>query len=189
MLVRNSILHRKNMISSTHITLLRCNFYFSSLTHTQIHELIVDVRHDNENDLSKSEDEKTHRDDKTSKINDEEKTLQRNDNDMNASIRRTAKRRRFAIEKKLSLKRHIKRHRFSSLFFSNEKNETRFESNTNSYAFVKSYRIFNLANVFVFSFSFDRERKSRFNKNCDNIDKMCRQHSFSRTMIVYEQQC
>ena len=189
MFVKSFILHRKNMISSTHIIFLHCNFYLSFSIHTQIHESIVDIDHDNENDFSRSENEKAHRDDKASKVNDERKTLQKNDKNMNVSIRRTTKRRRFAIEKKFSLKRHIKLHRFSSSFSSNEEDETKFESNTNNYAFVKSYRIFNLASVFVLSLSFDRERKSKFNKNCDSIDKMCRQHSLSRTMIVYEQQC
>ena len=133
---------------------MHCNFYFSSTIHTQIHESIVEIRHDNENDRLKNEDEKIHRNNKASKINNEEKTLQKNNNDMNILIRRTTKKRRFAIKKKFSLKRRIKRHRFSSSFFSNEKNETKFESNINNYAFVELYRIFNFANVFFFYFFF-----------------------------------
>ena len=187
---RNSILHQKNEISSLHITSLRCNFYLSSSTYTQIHESIVDVRHDNEDDLSKSEDERTHRNDKTSKVNDERGALQRDNDDMNASIRRTKKRHRFAIEKKFPLKRRIKRHRFSSSFLLDEKDETKFESDTSNYAFVESYRMSNHASVSsLLSLSLDRERESKSKNKHESIDKMCRQHSLSRTTIVYEQQC
>ena len=95
---RSFILHRKNEISSLHIIFLHCNFYFSSTIHTQIHESIAEICHDNKNDFSRNENEKIHRNNKTSKINDEKKTFQKNNNDMNVLIRRTTKRRRFAIE-------------------------------------------------------------------------------------------
>ena len=189
MLARSSVLHRKNMTSPTHITLLRCNSYLSSPAHTQIHKSTADVRHDSGDDLSRSGDERAHRDDKASKVGDEGGALQGNDNDMSAPIRRTAKRRRSAAEKKLPLKRHIKRHRFSSPFSSDEGDETGSESDTSSYAPVKSYRISNLASASVLPLSLGREREPRFNKNCDSTDRMCRQHSPSRTVVVYEQQC
>lgn len=91
--------------------------------------------------------------------------------------------------KEFSLKRRIKRHRFSSSFFLDEKNETKFESNINNYVFVELYRIFNISNIFfLFFLSLDRERKSKFNNKHKNINKIYCQYSLFRTEIIYEQQ-
>ena len=186
---RSSILHRKNEISPLHITPLRCNSYLSSPAHTQIHESTAEVCHDSGDDLSGSGDERAHRDDKASKVGDEGGALQGDNNDMSALIRRTIKRRRSAAEKKLPLKRRIKRHRFSSPF-SSDGDETGSESDISSYAPVESYRISNLASASsLLPLSLGREREPKSNKKRESTDRIYRQHSHSRTAVIYEQQC
>ena len=187
---RSSILHRKNEISPLHITPLRCNSYLSSPAHTQIHESTADVRHDSGDDLSGSGDERAHWDDKASKVGDEREALQGDNDDMGALTRRTRKRYRSAAEKKFPWKRRIKRHRFSSPFPSDEGDETGSESDISSYAPVESYRMSNLASASsLLALSLGREREPKSKNKLESTDKMCRQHSLSRTAVVYEQQC
>ena len=130
-----------------------------------------------------SGDERAHRDDKALKVGDGGGALQ-GDNHISALIRRTRKRRRSAAEKKLPLKRHIKRHRFSSPFSSDERDETGSESDISSYAPVESYRVSSLLPL-----PLRREREPKSNNKHESTDKMCRQHSLSRTAVIYEQQC
>ena len=138
----------------------------------------------------RSGDERAHRDDKASKVGDEGGALKGDNNDMSALIRRTTKRRRSAAEKKFSLKRRIKRHRFSSPFSSDGGDETGFESDISSYAPVESYRISNFASASsLLPLSLGREREPKSNKKRESTDRIHRQHSLSRTAVIYEQQC
>ena len=63
---------------------------------------------------------------------------------MSALLRRTRKKHRSVVKKKLPLKCRTKRHRFSSLFFSEDEDERGSESDISSHAPVESYRISDL---------------------------------------------
>ena len=163
----------------------RRNSCVSSTACTQIHESIVEGRHDSGNDPS-SGDKSVSWDDKAAEAGDEGE-LQGDDNQKSTSLPFTEKRRRSAVGKKLPSKR-VKRRRFSSPISSSEETETGAESDTSSDAPANLCRTSNLSPTSS-PLSTRRGRELNPDDALKGANERSKRRSLSRTAVVYKQQC
>lgn len=92
----------------------------------------------------------------------------------------------FVNEQKSLLRRNVKRHRFSSSFFSfNENIKTKNEFDVSNYTFVKRYR---RLKSYVVSNDLINMRVNINDSIDTKLDEHTRQSSFCHTIVVYEQQ-
>ena len=185
---RRSTLHRKNEFSPPDITPPRHNFCLSSTAYTQIHESSAEVRYDSSHGASTSGDKRAQWDNKAAEADDEGGGRQGDCNETSVLPRPAKKRRRSAAGKKPPLKRRVKRRRFSSPLSSAEETEKGAESDTSSYAPAKQYRTSNLRPPSS-PLSIGRERAPNPDDALKGVNERSKRRPFSRTAVVYEQQC
>ncbi|KAL8696688.1 MAG: hypothetical protein Q9201_007534 [Fulgogasparrea decipioides] len=114
--------------------------------------------------------------------------LQGDNNEQSTLLRPTKKRCQSVGEKKLPVKRRVKRRRFSSPLSSDEETETGTEPDISSYPPAKLYRISNLRSSSS-PLPVGRERAPKPDDALEGANGKSKRRPLSRTAVVYKQQC
>lgn len=154
---------------------------------SQVHESIDEGHLDIKKDHSTSEDKGAQWDDKAAQADNNGEGLKGDNDEKSALLHPIKKRCRSAVEKKLPLKRCVKR-RFSSPLSSDDGTETGPESDTGSYVPAKPCRTSNRQS-FSSPLSTGRERKPNSVDALESANGRLKRRPFSRTTVVDEQQC